>query len=72
VPTILEAAGIPRPDTISGIKQIPIEGVSMIYTRNNANAAPPTRHTTQCFEMLGNRAIYHDGWVGDAPLGAEH
>jgi arylsulfatase A-like enzyme len=63
VPTILEAAGISQPDTINGIKQIPIEGVSMAYTWENANAAAPTRHTTQYFEMLGNRAIYQKGWV---------
>ncbi|MFO0829077.1 MAG: arylsulfatase [Phycisphaerales bacterium] len=63
VPTILEAAGIPAPDTINGIQQKPIEGVSMAYTWDTANAAAPTRHTTQYFEMLGNRAIYHDGWV---------
>jgi len=63
LPTILEAAGIPQPDTIKGITQIPIEGVSMMYTWDNASAAAPTRHTAQYFEMLGNRAIYHDGWV---------
>jgi arylsulfatase A-like enzyme len=63
VPTILEAAGIPTPDTINGIKQSPIEGVSMMYTWDKANADGPTRHMTQYFEMLGNRAIYHDGWV---------
>ena len=63
VPTILDATGIPAPDTINGIKQQPIEGVSMAYTWDKANAAAPTRHTTQYFEMLGNRAIYHDGWV---------
>ena len=63
VPTILEATGIPAPDTINGIKQRPIEGVSMAYTWDKANANAPTRHTTQYFEMLGNRAIYHDGWV---------
>ncbi len=63
VPTILEAAGIPAPDTINGIKQSPIEGVSLAYTWDKANADAPTRHTTQYFEMLGNRAIYHDGWV---------
>ena len=63
MPTILEAAGIPAPDTINGIKQRPIEGVSMVYTWGKANANTPTRHTTQYFEMLGNRAIYHDGWV---------
>ena len=63
VPTILEATGIPQPDEINGIKQKPIEGVSMMYTWDKANADAPTRHTTQYFEMLGNRAIYHDGWV---------
>jgi arylsulfatase len=63
VPTILEAAGIPVPDTINGIKQLPIEGVTMAYTWDKANANAPTRHTTQYFEMLGNRAIYHEGWV---------
>ena len=50
-------------ETINGIKQIPIEGMSMMYTWDNANAAAPTRHTTQYFEMLGNRAIYNNGWV---------
>ena len=63
VPTILEATGIPQPDTINGVKQLPIEGVSMAYTWDKANASAPTKHTTQYFEMLGNRAIYHDGWV---------
>ena len=63
VPTILEATGIPQPDTINGIKQSPIEGTSMMYTWDKANANAPTRHTTQYFEMLGNRAIYHDGWI---------
>ena len=63
VPTILEATGIGAPDTINGIKQRPIEGVSMVYTWDKANANAPTRHTTQYFEMLGNRAIYHDGWL---------
>ncbi len=63
VPTILEATGIPAPDAIDGIKQKPIEGVSMAYTWDKANANTSTRHTTQYFEMLGNRAIYHDGWV---------
>jgi arylsulfatase A-like enzyme len=63
VPTILEATGITAPDTINGIKQRPIEGVSMVYTWDKANTDVSTRHTTQYFEMLGNRAIYHDGWV---------
>ncbi|WP_432704670.1 arylsulfatase [Ensifer sesbaniae] len=63
VPTILEATGIPAPEVINGIKQEPIEGVSMAYTWEKANATAPTNHTTQYFEMLGNRAIYHEGWV---------
>ena len=63
VPTILEATGIPAPDMINGIRQRPIEGTSMAYTWNKANADAPTRHSTQYFEMLGNRAIYHEGWV---------
>ena len=63
VPTILEATGIPQPETVNGIKQSPIEGVSMAYTWDKANANAPTRHTTQYFEMLGNRAIYHEGWI---------
>ncbi|WP_239629506.1 arylsulfatase [Bradyrhizobium sp. I71] len=63
VPTILEATGIPQPDMINGIKQIPVEGVSMKYTWDKANAKAPSQHTTQYFEMLGNRAIYQDGWV---------
>jgi arylsulfatase A-like enzyme len=63
VPTILEATGIPAPETINGIQQLPIEGVSLAYTWNKANADVATRHTTQYFEMLGNRAIYHDGWI---------
>ncbi len=63
VPTILEATGIVAPDTINGITQRPIEGVSMAYTWDKASAATPSRHTTQYFEMLGNRAIYSDGWL---------
>jgi arylsulfatase len=62
-PTILEATGIPMPDTLNGIKQRPMDGVSMAYTWDKANANAPSRHTTQYFEMLGNRAIYHDGWL---------
>ena len=48
---------------LNGIKQKPIEGVSMAYTWDKASATAPTRRTTQYFEMLGNRAIYHEGWV---------
>ena len=63
VPTILEAAGIQAPDTVNGIKQKPIEGVSMVYTFDQANANAPSKRDTQYFEMVGNRAIYHDGWI---------
>jgi arylsulfatase len=60
-PTILEAAGLPEPKIVNGTLQTPIEGVSMIYTFANAKA--PSRHTTQYFEIFGNRAIYNDGWL---------
>ena len=63
VPTILEAAGIQAPVMVDGIAQKPIEGVSMEYTFNAANAKLPSTRKTQYFEMFGNRAIYHDGWV---------
>jgi arylsulfatase len=63
VPTILEAAGIQAPDEVKGIKQKPIEGVSMLYTFDSANANAPSKRDTQYFEMVGNRAIYHDGWI---------
>ena len=52
-----------RPIRSTASSRLPIEGVSMAYTWDKANANAPTRHTTQYFEMLGNRAIYHDGWV---------
>ena len=63
VPTILEAAGIPEPEMLNGIKQRQMDGVSMAYTWDKANANSPSRRTTQYFEMLGNRAIYNDGWI---------
>ena len=63
VPTILEATGIPAPVEVNGIKQKPIEGVSMLYTFDAANANAPSHRATQYFEMFGNRAIYHDGWI---------
>ena len=63
VPTILEASGIKAPATVNGIAQKPIEGVSMAYTFDKANANAPSKRETQYFEMVGNRAIYHDGWV---------
>jgi len=60
-PTVLEAAGIPEPVSVDGIQQDPIEGVSMLYSFNDAKAAE--RHETQYFEMFGNRGIYHKGWT---------
>ncbi len=65
VPTILEAAGLPEPAMVNGIAQKPIEGTSMVYTWDKANA--PDRRTTQYFEMFGSRAIYQDGWIASAP-----
>jgi arylsulfatase A-like enzyme len=60
-PTILEAAGLPEPVSVNGLTQQPIEGVSMLYSFNDAKAAD--RHETQYFEMFGNRGIYHKGWT---------
>jgi hypothetical protein len=60
-PTILEAAGLPEPTHVNGVEQTPMEGVSMVYTFDDAKAAG--RHVTQYFEIFGNRALYHDGWV---------
>jgi arylsulfatase A-like enzyme len=65
VPTILEATGIQAPDTVNGIKQRPIEGVSMVYTFDSANAKAPSTHTTQYFEMAGNRGIYYNSWYAN-------
>ena len=62
VPTILEAAGIKAPEMVDGVAQKPIEGVSMVYTFDKANANAPSKRTTQYFEMFANRGIYHDGW----------
>ena len=61
VPTILEACKIPEPTVVNGILQKPIEGVSMLYSFDNAKAK--STRTTQYFELATNRAIYHDGWV---------
>jgi len=63
VPTILEATGIPAPKTVDGITQAPIEGTSLVYTFDSANAKVPSRHKTQYFEMMGDHAIYDDGWL---------
>jgi len=60
-PTILEAAGLPEPKSVNGVPQTPIEGVSMLRSFNDARAKD--NHLTQYFEIFGNRAIYHDGWL---------
>ena len=61
MPTILEAVGLQPPTSINGMPQKPIEGVSMVYTFDDAKAS--SKHTTQYFEMFANRAMYKDGWV---------
>ena len=63
VPTILEASGIQAPEMVDGIKQAPIEGTSFAYTFDAKNANTPSRHTVQYFEMMGDHAIYKDGWL---------
>ena len=62
VPTILEAAGLKAPLAVDGIKQAPIEGTSFAYTFDAKNAKAPQRHNTQYFEMMGQWALYDDGW----------
>ena len=66
-PTILEAAGIPEPTEVNGVPQKPIEGVSMVYSFDDANA--PGRRNVQYFELLGNRALYQDGWIASVRHG---
>lgn len=66
-PTILEIIGVDAPAQFDGVAQKPIEGVSMTYTFDDADAKD--RRTTQYFEMLGNQGIYHDGWMASAIRG---
>ena len=68
VPTILEVCGIHQPEVVDGIRQKPIEGVSFAYTFNQSNANAPSRHTTQYFEMMGDHAIYHNGWIASTKV----
>ena len=63
MPTILEVCGIPAPEYVDGIKQAPIEGTSFAYTFDAKNAKEPSRHKTQYFEMMGQWALYHEGWL---------
>src|SRR5476651_2378407 len=71
VPTILEATGVKAPQMVNGIKQSPIEGVSMMYTFDKANANMASTRKTQYFEMIANRGIYSDGWYANTtpPVG---
>ena len=66
-PTVLEAAGIPEPGMVNGAAQKPMEGVSMLYSFDDATAG--SRRTVQYFEMFGNRGIYKDGWMAAARHG---
>jgi arylsulfatase A-like enzyme len=65
VPTILEVTGIQSPESVDGIEQKAVEGVSMAYSFEKANAAAPTPHKIQYFEMMSNRGIYNDGWYAN-------
>jgi hypothetical protein len=61
VPTVLDLCGIPQPSRVNGVDQRPMDGVSMVYSFNDSNAK--SARNTQYFEIMGNRALYHDGWV---------
>ena len=68
VPTLLEVCGLHAPDQVDGIRQSPIEGVSFAYTFAAANAKAPSTHKTQYFEMMGDHAIYHEGWIASTKV----
>jgi arylsulfatase len=68
VPTILEACGIRAPEEVDGIKQAPLEGVSFAYTFDQANANVASKHKTQYFEMMGDHALYHEGWIASTKV----
>ena len=68
VPTILEACGIRAPEDVDGIQQAPIEGVSFAYTFDRASANVASKHKTQYFEMMGDHAIYHEGWIASTKV----
>jgi len=65
VPTILDALGVTAPESIRGVTQSPIEGVSFAHSFDQGDV--PSRHVTQYFEMMGHRSIYHDGWKAVCP-----
>ncbi len=68
-PTILDAAKIRQPETVDGIRQSAMEGVSMVYTFDTKNADAPSARKTQYFEMMGDRAVYHEGWFAATKVG---
>ncbi|MEY2571073.1 MAG: hypothetical protein QOE63_1423, partial [Acidimicrobiaceae bacterium] len=72
LPTVLELLAIEPPTVLGSVPQSPLEGTSFAYLLGVDGADEPARHTTQHFEMLGSRGIYHDGWkaVTFKPLGA--
>ena len=63
VPTLLEVIGIEQPEYVNGVKQKPMEGVSFAYTFADNGAQAEERKETQYFEIIGNRGVYHDGWM---------
>jgi arylsulfatase A-like enzyme len=63
VPTLLEVTGVATPETVDGIHQAPIEGTSFAYTFDSQNSQAPSQHKTQYFEMMGQYALYHEGWL---------
>jgi arylsulfatase len=69
VPTILEVAGISEPSIVNGVPQKAIEGTSMAYSFAAENADAPSRRYIQYFEMFGNRALYHEGWIASCRHG---
>ena len=69
MPTLMEVVGIAEPEVVNGHIQKPIEGTSMAYTFFAENADAPSTRTQQYFEMLGNRALYHDGWIASCRHG---
>ncbi|MGV4791691.1 sulfatase-like hydrolase/transferase [Rhizobium sp. F40D2] len=62
-PTILEAIGIREPTVVDGVAQSPMEGTSLVYTFDKERADEPSHHRTQYFEMFGEYALYHEGWM---------
>ncbi len=66
-PTVLELAGVEMPESVDGVVQLPMDGTSLAYSFNDAEA--PERHTTQYFEVNGHRSIYHEGWMASAHHG---